>query len=634
MRCLRLLSLLFALTTCVLSQSTPPPKNSAPFANWTSSAPVVDTWIQQALLSASNGEPFTNFGYSVAMDGNTAVVGVPFGSNSQQGAAYVFVQDGTTWTQQAELTASDGQPGDYFGWSVAISGGTVVVGAFSHLGAGAAYVFVQNGATWTQQAELSPSDGVGGGYFGWSVSVSGSTAMVGAPFDTAAGYLFVQNGTTWTQQAELTAPSGGDGDYAGWSVAISGGTAFLAVPWPNGSELGVVYVFAQNGTTWTQQAALTASDELLGDGFGESVAVSGSTVVVGSSFHPWSKLSAGPGAAYVFAGSGGTWSQQAELTPSNGSKDDDFGTSVAITGGTAVVGAPCHPAGAQVCLSEEASPGSGYGAAYVFAQSGSTWSQQAELTASDATPGDHFGVSVAASGSTILSGSPVHTVGLNAQQGATYVYGPGVPAYTVLPVSLNFANQAVNSTSPIRTVTLKNTSTSTLGISNISMTVGTNFVISSKTCGSSLAAGKPCTVNVTFTPTKLGALTDTLSFTLDSPNSPQTVPLLGSGIVQASVSPSSYTFPRTTVDNTSPPRSFTLWNHLPTTLSGISYSTAAPFTVIASTCGTTLNSKQNCTITLNFTPTQIGLATGTLTVTDSANNSPQTANLSGTGTAE
>jgi trimeric autotransporter adhesin len=142
---------------------------------------------------------------------------------------------------------------------------------------------------------------------------------------------------------------------------------------------------------------------------------------------------------------------------------------------------------------------------------------------------------------------------------------------------------------------------------------------------------KTCKVSVTFTPTTLGALSDTLSFTDNATGSPQTVSVSGTGEVQASLTPASHTFPKTKVGDTSAAYKFTLKNNLPTTRTGISYSTTAPFAVSTSTCGTTLDSKESCTISVTFSPTATGKATGTLSVSDSANNSPQTASLAGTG---
>ncbi len=291
------------------------------------------------------------------------------------GAAYPVHVDPILWIQQAELTASDGAAGDAFGLAVSVSGNIAVVGAAGHkvgsnTSQGAAYVFVQSGTTWTQQAELTASDGAVSDAFGVRVSVSGTTAVVGAVgYGGAQGaaYVFVQSGTTWTQQAKLTASDGAVNDQFGSSVSVSGTTAVVSAPnrqvGSNPSQ-GAAYVFVQSGTTWSQQAELTASDGAANDLFGNSASVSGTTVVVGAPAH---QVGSSPiqGAAYVFVQSGTTWSQQAELTASDGAANDYFGVRVAVSGTTAVVAADNH--------------GGGQGAAYVFVQSGTTWSQQAEL---------------------------------------------------------------------------------------------------------------------------------------------------------------------------------------------------------------------------------------------------------------
>ena len=230
------------------------------------------------------------------------------------GAVYPVRVDPVVWIQQAELTASDGAQSDGFGVSVAVSGGTAVVGAHAHkvgsnASQGAAYVFVQSGTTWTQQAELTASDGAADDSFGQSVAVSGGTAVVSAPgrqvgsnVSQGAAYVFVQSGTTWTQQQELTASDGAAHDFFGNSAAVSDGTAVVgAYNHTVGSNVhqGVAYVFVQGGTTWTQQQELTASDGVAYDAFGYFVAVSGSTVVVGAFEHKVGS-NASQGAAYVF----------------------------------------------------------------------------------------------------------------------------------------------------------------------------------------------------------------------------------------------------------------------------------------------------------------------------------------------
>lgn len=651
MRFSHLLATLLILTSGAVSQSVAhvPPSKEKSATGWSSLPPDAQRairtaleqdnpgWTQQAELTASDGETRDGFGFSVAISGSTVVVGAAghtVGSNLQQGAAYVFVESDGTWTQQAELTASDGAANDYFGNSVAMSGSTVVVGVAEHrVGSnpaqGAAYVFTENGGTWSQQAELTASDGTAGDGFGQSVAVSGSTVVVGAPWRTVgsnlqqgAAYVFGESGGTWSQQAELRASDGAPYDLFGSSVAVSGGAAAVGA-WDrtvdSQTAQGAAYVFAESGGTWSEQAELTASDGAADDLFGWSIAISGSTTVVGAYQH---KVGSNlyQGAAYVFAENGGMWSQQAELTASDGAEGDEFGWSVAVSSNTAVGAAP------------GGNSNNPRGMAYVFVQSGGTWSQQAELTASDGAANDEFGYSVAVSGSTAVVGADNHTVGSNSQQGAAYVFASGSnqPAVTLSPTALNFGNEVINTTSTAKTVTLKNTGTATLDFSPILIITG-NFAISANTCGSTLAPGKVCKVSVTFTPTSLGKLTGTLTFTDNAPNSPQTVPLSGTGIQPATLTPASATYAVQKVGTTSVARTFTLTNNQSAALTGIAISTTGDFAVSTTTCGASLVAKSRCTISVTFTPTATGTRTGLLIVNDSASNSPQTSNLKGTG---
>ena len=642
---------------------------------------AIDPWIQQSELTASDGAADDVFGYSAAVSGTTVVVGAfehQVGSNPGQGATYVFVQSGTTWSQQAELTASDGVTGDNFGYSVAVSGNTAVVGAINHtVGSnqqqGAAYAFVESGTAWSQQAELTASDGASGDYFGWSVAVSGNTAVVGAIHHAVgsnqqqgAAYVFAQNGTTWSQQQELTSSDGTSGEDFGFSVAVSGSTIVVGAPGfavGSNSGQGAAYVFVPNGATWSQQAELTASDGAARDNFGWSVAASGNTVVVGAPFHTVGSNQQ-QGAAYVFVQSGGVWNQQAELTASDGASRDQFGFSGAVSGSTIVVGASGFAVGSS----------SDQGAAYVFSQTGAgsyalsaspnslTMTEGGQGTTTiTITPQDGFSGSVllavsgmpngvtasfgpnpatttstltlAASSTATTGTSTVTVTGISGdvEQATTLSLTVTGTTVTLTPTSLSFSDQAVNTTSAAKMVMLKNTGTITLNITNIAVTLGTNFAISSNTCGATLAVNKTCKVSVTFTPTQLGSLTDTLVFTDSATGSPQSVSLSGTGEAQSTLTPSSYTFKETKVGDTSGAHMFTLKNNLPTTLTNISFSASDPFAVSASTCGSTLNSKDSCSISVTFTPTSEETFTGTLTVDDSASNSPQASSLSGTG---
>ncbi len=307
-------------------------------------------WTQQQKLTASDGAANDVFGATVSVSGDTAVIGA-YGKNSGQGAAYVFVRSSGVWSQQQKLTAADGAANDLFGLSVSVSGDTAVIGADGKNNfQGAAYVFVRSSGVWSQQQKLTASDGAAGDAFGRSVWVGGDTAMIGASGKNSsqgATYVFVRSSGVWSQQQKLTASDGAANDWFGLSVSVSGDTAVIGASNKN-SDQGAAYVFVRSSGVWSQQQKLTASDGAANDDFGYSVSVSGDTAVIGAD----GKNSL-QGAAYVFVRSSGVWSQQQELTASDGAANDYFGWSVSVSGDTAVIGA--------------GNKNSFQGAAYVFA---------------------------------------------------------------------------------------------------------------------------------------------------------------------------------------------------------------------------------------------------------------------------
>jgi hypothetical protein len=298
------------------------------------------TWTQQAKLTASDGVDGDEFGCSVSLDGDYVVIGAA-SVDLYRGAAYIFVRSGTIWMQQAKLTASDGVEWDFFGESVSLSGDTVVIGAGQLLnsGTGAAYVFTRVGTTWTQQAKLTASDGASENWFGFSVSLDGDSAIIGAIYANykGAAYIFTRSGTTWTQQAKLTASDGESGDEFGFSVSLDGDSVAVGADCDkdNGYDSGSSYIFTRSGITWTQQTKLTASDGATSDAFGSSVSLSGDSVVIGAN----QMDNSGNGAAYIFTRSGTTWTQQAKLTASDGASENRFGFSVSLDDNSIVIGA-------------------------------------------------------------------------------------------------------------------------------------------------------------------------------------------------------------------------------------------------------------------------------------------------------
>ena len=303
------------------------------------------------------------FGGSVAISGKTAVVGA-YGNyfSGATGAAYVFTNTATGWNQVAELKGSDTVAHDQFGGSVAISGTTIVVGAANHASfAGRAYVFTKTATGWKQTAELKGSDAAAGDYFGDSVAISGTTVIVGAEgflhHSGGRAYVFTKTGSTWNQVAELGSSDTFFDNDCGMSVAISGTTVVVGAvgDYVGDSEFaGAAYVFTKEGAMWNQVAKLEGSDIAANDWFGSSVAISGTTAVVGAYDHAKKE-----GAAYVFTKTGAMWNQVAELKGSDTVAGDEFGYSVAISGTTAVVGAPVHAsdAGRAYVLRPEASSG-------------------------------------------------------------------------------------------------------------------------------------------------------------------------------------------------------------------------------------------------------------------------------------
>lgn len=269
-------------------------------------------WTEQAKLRASDASQLDALGWAVSISGDTVVAGA---YNSIQApfaeAAYVFVGSGGEWTEQQKLTASDGGAGGLFGISVAVNGDTAIVGAAGAdaLGSdsGAAYVFTRSSGIWTEQAILAASDTTVGDNFGWSVSLSGETAVIGAIGEDAttsnsgAAYVFVGSGGAWAEQAKLAASDGSPGDSFGYSVSVSGDTAAVGAVSDDapGMDSGSAYVFARDGAGWLETAHLIASDGVAGDWLGISVATSGETVVVGA-VEDDSQFLDDTGSSYVF----------------------------------------------------------------------------------------------------------------------------------------------------------------------------------------------------------------------------------------------------------------------------------------------------------------------------------------------
>ena len=401
-------------------------------------------WCAEVKITASDAQADDNFGESVSISGDYAIVGARLedegGTNA--GAAYIFNRSGESWLQQAKITASDAQAGDYFGHSVSISGDYAIVGAFLEdtggSNAGAAYIFYRSGTSWSQQAKITASDAQADDSFGYSVSISGDYAIVGAKTEDEGGsnagaaYIFYRSGASWSQQAKITASDAEENDELGESVSISGNYAIVGA-WHEdslGTNAGAAYIFHRSGESWSQQTKITASDAQGTDLFGESVYISGDYAIIGARLEDAGSSNAG--AAYIFNRSGTNWTQQAKLIASDAQDTDWFGCSVSISDRFAFVGA----------RREDSAAGEA-GAVYSYLRNGSTWSEKSKKTASDAEYGDWYGYSVSISGDYAIVGALNEDTG-GSNAGAAYIHKSDD---LYLPVILSsFTAQFISST--------------------------------------------------------------------------------------------------------------------------------------------------------------------------------------------
>lgn len=385
------------------------------------------TWSQQAYIKAPNAEASDQFGVSVAIDGDTIVVGANLEDSNQttitngptasgdnsvsnSGAVYVFKRSGSTWAQEAYLKPSNAEASDQFGFPVAISGDTIVVGSYledsnqtsitngptasgdnSSTDSGAIYVFQRSGSTWSQQAYIKPSNVETQDFFGKGLAISGDTIVAGANFEDSN---------------QITITNGG--------IASSNNGALNA---------GAAYVFQRSGSTWVEQAYLKAPNAEAGDQFGEDVAISKDTIVVSAFAEASNQItitngqtassdnsSTNAGAAYVFKRTGSTWTQEAYLKAPNAKADEYFGVSLAIEGDTIAVGTIFEDSGQRTVTNgqtiniDNSAPRSG--AIFVYGRTGSNWALNAYLKAPNADTDDRLGNVIALSLDTIVVGVP------------------------------------------------------------------------------------------------------------------------------------------------------------------------------------------------------------------------------------
>jgi FG-GAP repeat len=364
---------------------------------------------ESAQLLASDGEAFDQFGRSVSLSGDTALLGAwgDDDNGDRSGSAYVFRWDGSTWVEEQKLLASGGAENDSFGHYVSNSGSVAVVSAScdddNGNNFGCAYVFRWDGSTWVEEQKLVASDGAAGDGFGLSASVSGDVAIVGAmgdsnygyPFDSGSAYIYRWDGLRWMEEQKLLTLDIGVRGRFGVSVSVFGSVAVVGAFFDdeNGARSGSAYVFRWDGLVWTEEQKLLASDGAAHDQFGFSVSVSGNVAVVGARYDD-NENGESSGSAYVFRWDGSTWVEEQKLLPSGAAAWDFFGESVSVSSDVAVVGARI---GDGNVLDS--------GSAHVFRWNGSVWIEEQKLVASSGADTDHFGSSVSVSGETVLVGA-------------------------------------------------------------------------------------------------------------------------------------------------------------------------------------------------------------------------------------
>jgi len=298
------------------------------------------TWTEKQRLTPSDAAPEDFFGWRVSMDGDYAIIGAFYSEGS--GAAYIFKNSGTSWVEQAKLIPSDAELWDEFGFSVDIDGDYAIVGsqADDDFGSctGSAYIFKREGETWTEQAKLTASDAEAEAWFGMSVAIYGEYAIIGSWDNnyTGSAYIFKREGTTWTQQAKLTASDGIPGDRLGISVAIEG--EYAAVGSINDNNwYGAAYIYKQEGTTWTEFQKLTSSDGDPGDCFGINIDIENDCLIVGA--YDDNDNGIHSGSAYVFYLENSTWTEKQKLFASDAAVKDQFGCCISIDGNYVLIGA-------------------------------------------------------------------------------------------------------------------------------------------------------------------------------------------------------------------------------------------------------------------------------------------------------
>jgi hypothetical protein len=393
------------------------------------SAPSAVAQVQVAKLLASDTGQGDQFGIGVAISGDWQLVGAPYDDDIavQSGAVYVYRRINGSWSEVQKLKASDAAFGAQFGLALAIDGARAVITApgdspLGILAAGSAYVFELAGATWVETGKVWASDAANQVFAGQAVALSGTRIVMGSWSASPAGlnsgeaYVFELQGSSWIQVAQILGSDTVSADYFGITVAIDGTRAVIGAggaDLPQGFGIGAAYVFERNSQgAWLESVKLTPNDGLHDDFFGV-VAVSGDTILVGAPARD--DAGSQSGAAYFFQKQGAAWTQLQRVNALDGNTDDQFGAWVALSGDLAVMTA-----------NGDTEAGSNSGSAYAFQRSPSGWIQIGKLVANDASASDLFGLSVAVSNTTIAVGAPRDDEAcpqqLTCDSGSSYVF--------------------------------------------------------------------------------------------------------------------------------------------------------------------------------------------------------------------
>ncbi|MGE3609640.1 MAG: fibronectin type III domain-containing protein [Bacteriovoracaceae bacterium] len=454
-------------------------------------------WNQEAYIKASNSDSLDNFGNAVAISGETIAVGAYYEDSGQttitngttsasdntktnSGAVFVYKRSGVTWSQEAYLKTPNPDLNDIFGYSVSISGDTIVAGSYAEdstlttitngttasadntkSDAGAVYVFKRTGSSWAQEAFIKASNSDSGDQFGYSCAISGDTIVVGANGEdsnqttitngttassnnsnlaSGAAYVYKRTGSNWAQEAYLKSPNPDAYDYYGATVAIHGDTIVVGAyaedsnltTITNGTtsstdntlaDSGAVYVYKRTGSSWAQEAFIKAANAGASDNFGIVVSANGDRIVVRASAEDSGQTTitngttassdnskADSGAVFVYKRSGTSWAQEAYIKPPNPDTTDLFGSGLAISGDTIAVGTRREDSNQTTITNGTTASADNSktdsGSVHVYKRTGTSWAQEAYIKANNPDASDYFGHWVGLSGDTIVVGAP------------------------------------------------------------------------------------------------------------------------------------------------------------------------------------------------------------------------------------